>query len=140
MTLFFERFINCIDGYFSVLFNDATKSQVMGLDIFLWWMCLQFLKLLFGRIILNTLKELRGEILQILHLIYSLIEILSDVQKWVTSNRLFLRNIRGCWRFDFLDLLRIGFICESKLKVRFFIIFTLYLSHFLFELDTLSFG
>ena len=140
MTLLFDRFINCIDSYFSILFNDATKSQVMGLDILFGWMCLQFLKLFFSRVILNTLKELRGEVLQILHLIYSLVKILSDVQKWVTSNRLFLRNIRGCWRFDFLDLLRIGFICESKLEVRFFIIFTLDLSHFLFELNTLSFS
>jgi hypothetical protein len=83
------------------------------------------------------LEELGCEVLEILHLIDSLVKVLSDVQKWVSSNRLFLWYIWGCLRLDFLHLLGIGLIGESKLEVRLFVIFTLNLSHFVFELHTL---
>jgi hypothetical protein len=84
------------------------------------------------------LEELGGEVLKILHFIDSLVKVLSDVQKWVSSNRLFLWYIWGSRRLDFLHLLGIGLIGESKLEVRLFVIFTLDLSHFVvFELHTL---
>ena len=137
LTLLFDRFIDRIHSYFSVLFNDATKSQVMGLDVLFGQRRLNFVKLLFRCLILNTLEQLRGEGLQILHLVHSLVEVLSDVRKWVPSNRLFLWDIRGRWWLDLLDLLWIWLISESDLVVRLLIIFALDLSHFFFELHAL---